>query len=268
MAFGGFKNLGAVALKYQIVLRPEPFIQPVPMTVDEGVPASAGIQPAERARGGLRAGDFGVPDRSRVARDVARLQRFPDDLEPCRIRGRYAGERLPRLLLLEAISSGSGSRSAICPVRRGQVRRVRSRLGTMPGGHARRATDERAGGLGDLWQCFQWRILVLRQVARQDAVPGSSFVYIDSPRRNVRRVELRLPAIETRITIGDCGCDACSASNPTVMRNSFRETVAFTNTVEVRIPPAPIWLTQSRVDSYSTRIGFSSALEGSRCVLI
>ena len=36
MAFGGFKSLGAVALTYQIVLRPEPFIQPVPMAVDEG----------------------------------------------------------------------------------------------------------------------------------------------------------------------------------------------------------------------------------------
>lgn len=35
MAFGGFKSLGAVALAYQIVLRPEPFIQPVPMAVDE-----------------------------------------------------------------------------------------------------------------------------------------------------------------------------------------------------------------------------------------
>ena len=36
MAFGGFKSLGAVALTYQIVLRPEPFVQPVPMVVDEG----------------------------------------------------------------------------------------------------------------------------------------------------------------------------------------------------------------------------------------
>ncbi len=35
MAFGGFKSLGAVALTYQIVLRPEPFVQPVPMVVDE-----------------------------------------------------------------------------------------------------------------------------------------------------------------------------------------------------------------------------------------
>jgi len=35
MAFGGFKSLGEVALKYQIVLRPEPFVQPVPMVVDE-----------------------------------------------------------------------------------------------------------------------------------------------------------------------------------------------------------------------------------------
>ena len=36
MAFGEFKSLGAVALKYQIVLRPDPFVQPLPMTVDEG----------------------------------------------------------------------------------------------------------------------------------------------------------------------------------------------------------------------------------------
>ena len=35
MAFGGFKSLGAVALTYRISLRPEPFIQPIPMTVDE-----------------------------------------------------------------------------------------------------------------------------------------------------------------------------------------------------------------------------------------
>ena len=35
MAFGGLESLGAVALAYQIVLRPEPFVQPVPMTVDE-----------------------------------------------------------------------------------------------------------------------------------------------------------------------------------------------------------------------------------------
>ena len=35
MAFGGFKSLGSVALTYQIVLRPEPFVQPVPMIVDE-----------------------------------------------------------------------------------------------------------------------------------------------------------------------------------------------------------------------------------------
>ena len=36
MPFGGFKSLGAVALAYQIVLRPDPFVQPVPMAVDEG----------------------------------------------------------------------------------------------------------------------------------------------------------------------------------------------------------------------------------------
>jgi len=35
MAFGSFKSLGEVALTYQITLRPEPFIQPVPMTVDD-----------------------------------------------------------------------------------------------------------------------------------------------------------------------------------------------------------------------------------------
>src|SRR5260370_41249973 len=35
MAFGGFKNLGEVALTYQITLRPEPFVQPVPMAVDD-----------------------------------------------------------------------------------------------------------------------------------------------------------------------------------------------------------------------------------------
>jgi hypothetical protein len=35
MAFGGFKSLGAVALTYQIVLRPDPFVQSVPMVVDE-----------------------------------------------------------------------------------------------------------------------------------------------------------------------------------------------------------------------------------------
>jgi hypothetical protein len=34
MAFGGFKNLGEVALKYQITLRPEPFVQPMPLAVD------------------------------------------------------------------------------------------------------------------------------------------------------------------------------------------------------------------------------------------
>ena len=35
MAFGGFNNLGEVALTYQITLRPEPFVQPAPMAVDE-----------------------------------------------------------------------------------------------------------------------------------------------------------------------------------------------------------------------------------------
>ncbi len=35
MAFGGFKSLGEVALTYQITLRPEPFIRPVPMAVEE-----------------------------------------------------------------------------------------------------------------------------------------------------------------------------------------------------------------------------------------
>jgi hypothetical protein len=35
MAFGGFNNLGEVALTYQITLRPEPFIRPLPMAVDE-----------------------------------------------------------------------------------------------------------------------------------------------------------------------------------------------------------------------------------------
>ncbi len=34
MPFGGFKSLGDVALTYQIVLRPEQFVDPVPMTVD------------------------------------------------------------------------------------------------------------------------------------------------------------------------------------------------------------------------------------------
>ena len=36
MPFGGFKSLGAVALRYQIVLQPDPFVQPLPMAVDEG----------------------------------------------------------------------------------------------------------------------------------------------------------------------------------------------------------------------------------------
>jgi hypothetical protein len=35
MAFGGFKSLGEVALTYQIALRPESFIQPVPMAVSD-----------------------------------------------------------------------------------------------------------------------------------------------------------------------------------------------------------------------------------------
>jgi hypothetical protein len=35
MACGGFKNLGEVALTYRITLRPEPFVQPVPMPVDD-----------------------------------------------------------------------------------------------------------------------------------------------------------------------------------------------------------------------------------------
>jgi hypothetical protein len=35
MAFGEFKNLGEIALTYQITVRPEPFVQPVPMPVDE-----------------------------------------------------------------------------------------------------------------------------------------------------------------------------------------------------------------------------------------
>jgi hypothetical protein len=34
MAFGGFKSLGEVALKYQITLRAEEFILPQPMTID------------------------------------------------------------------------------------------------------------------------------------------------------------------------------------------------------------------------------------------
>src|SRR6266446_6866893 len=35
MAFGSFKSLGEVALAYQITLRPEPFVQPVAMAVDD-----------------------------------------------------------------------------------------------------------------------------------------------------------------------------------------------------------------------------------------
>jgi hypothetical protein len=35
MAFGEFKTLGEVALTYQITVHPEPFVQPVAMTVDE-----------------------------------------------------------------------------------------------------------------------------------------------------------------------------------------------------------------------------------------
>jgi hypothetical protein len=35
MPFGGFDNLGDVALRYQITLRPQPFVQPIPMAVDE-----------------------------------------------------------------------------------------------------------------------------------------------------------------------------------------------------------------------------------------
>jgi hypothetical protein len=35
MAFGEFASLSEVALQYQITLRPEPFVQPVPMVVDE-----------------------------------------------------------------------------------------------------------------------------------------------------------------------------------------------------------------------------------------
>ena len=36
MPSGGFESLGAVALAFQVVLRPEPFVQPLPMAVDEG----------------------------------------------------------------------------------------------------------------------------------------------------------------------------------------------------------------------------------------
>jgi hypothetical protein len=35
MPFGGCTSLGEVALRYQIILRPEPFVQPIPMAVDE-----------------------------------------------------------------------------------------------------------------------------------------------------------------------------------------------------------------------------------------
>ena len=35
MASGSFTRLGSVALTYQIVLRPEAFVQPIPMAVDE-----------------------------------------------------------------------------------------------------------------------------------------------------------------------------------------------------------------------------------------
>jgi hypothetical protein len=35
MAFGGFKDLSDVALTYQITLRPEPFVQPVPMPISD-----------------------------------------------------------------------------------------------------------------------------------------------------------------------------------------------------------------------------------------
>ncbi len=37
MPFGGFDSLGEVALTYQITLRPQPFIQPAPMAVDESL---------------------------------------------------------------------------------------------------------------------------------------------------------------------------------------------------------------------------------------
>src|SRR6266705_904920 len=36
MAFGGFESLGEVARTYQITLRPEPFVHPVAMGVDDG----------------------------------------------------------------------------------------------------------------------------------------------------------------------------------------------------------------------------------------
>src|SRR5438105_3402096 len=35
MAFGGFKDLAEVALTYQIALRPEAFVQQLPMAVDD-----------------------------------------------------------------------------------------------------------------------------------------------------------------------------------------------------------------------------------------
>lgn len=36
MPFGDFSSLSEVALAYQIQLRPEPFVQPMPMTIDSG----------------------------------------------------------------------------------------------------------------------------------------------------------------------------------------------------------------------------------------
>jgi hypothetical protein len=35
MSFGGFKSLGEIALSYQITLRPEAFVQPIPCSVDD-----------------------------------------------------------------------------------------------------------------------------------------------------------------------------------------------------------------------------------------
>ena len=35
MPFGGFNSLGEVALTYQITLRPDSFVEPAPMAVDE-----------------------------------------------------------------------------------------------------------------------------------------------------------------------------------------------------------------------------------------
>jgi hypothetical protein len=37
MPFGGFKNLSEIALTYQITLRPQAFVQPIPMAVDESL---------------------------------------------------------------------------------------------------------------------------------------------------------------------------------------------------------------------------------------